>query len=627
MAEKKESLLFRYASLSIPATLLIVIPSFTDPINLPKLLIFSGLSFLTLVHLIVLRRHFIVGQTFDARRRNIILFYGIIGLSMIVTGFLGSENNIKIFFGTSGRNNGLIYYLSAITIAIILVIIRIDKHELRYITKLFLLASLAFGFYCLLQFLNLDPIKWTNPYNRVIGTLGNPNFSSSVLAIFSIFWLYQGLRIGPKAISKTILFFVLSSVFAFLSWSTASVQGLVVVAMGLALVLYTFIRERFHSKLIPGLFFLGGTLVFFVLFTSFLGLGPLGQALEQYTLRLRGWYASFGIRAMLDSPWSGVGVDNYISAFRSFRTLDFITKYGVTLSTNNAHSTPAQIGATFGVIVFILYCVLQLWILIRALKTLSSLSTQNSELKMISIVWILVFSQSLLSIEIIGLGAMNWILGSIILSKNPVVFEKEDSQKVRAEVSTPKKSRVNENLPVWVGAFSILMCAVATIPAALIAREDKAYRNVISMRVDSPESKEWVRSNFQKLKSFTLQDSDKVEQIVYNLYQSGMYPEVEKILTELVKKNREDVYANDLLASYYLNTNQPEKELALRKKLQNFDPLNYQLELSLARSFARANDISGLMQSVSRIRSLAPQSSEYTEALNLLNQAKNMLGK
>ena len=622
MSNTRISVAFKYVSLSIPATLLIIAPNYVDPINLPKLIALAAFSFLAVVHFLALKNYYPNQDVSNLKQRILFSIYIFLALSMILSGIFGSDNLMKVFFGTSGRNNGLLYYLSAILLALIILKLNIGKLEENFLLKTLVYSSSLFALYSLLQFFNLDPIKWSNPYNRVIGTLGNPNFSSSVLAIFAILWIYQAIRMKSRnAIYKTG--FVLGSmVMVFLSWATASIQGMVVFVLGLALIAYSILREKNSSRSIPLIFFLGGSLVLTFVFASFLGFGPLGQSLEQYTLRLRGWYASFGLRAMMDSPLFGVGVDNYISAFRSYRTSEFISRYGVMLSTNNAHSTPAQIGATFGIVVFVLYCILQLWILVRALKLISSENEIDSNKKVIAIIWILIFAQSLLSIEIIGLGTLNWVLGAVIMKYSLSVTDSADIRSDTKSLQSHKAQPKLLKLPAWTGSFSILMIALSSIPAVFISQEQKAYRNVISMKVESVESQQWVRSNFQKLTSLTLQDSDNVERLIYNLYQSQMYNEVEKVLKDLVKKNPRDVYANDLLASYYLNTNQPNKELEIRKKLRDLDPLNYQLELSLARSLARSNNTSGLKESVSRIQNLAPQSIEYIEAEKLLKESQ-----
>ena len=227
------------------------------------------------------------------------------------------------------------------------------------------------------------------------------------------------------------------------------------------------------------------------------------------------------------------------------------------------------------------------------------------------------FGQSLLSIEIIGLGVLNWILGAILLSSllysKSVTLSQSDSN---------KKGNAKKSLPAWVGSLSILGFAIGSIPAVLISLEDKAYRNVIRMQVNGQESKDWVRENYSKLTGFTLLDSDKALNLVNNVYLSGMNAELEIMLKNLQNRDPGDVYSNDLLASYYLNTNQLDKELEIRRELRQLDPINYQLELELARAYARQGDIANLEDSVKRIRVLAPDSQEFKDAQELLNQSK-----
>jgi len=381
---------YKYAIYSIPATVLIMIPSFTDPINLPKVLALLPLALTSLILFFVLRNRYTNGGKSRIQKIQI-GFYLLIGFGMLITGFLGSQNYVRVLFGTNGRNNGLIYYFSALTLVLMILSLRINYREVDFLKRTLVWTSLIFAGYCLLQYLDLDPIAWNNIYNRVIGTLGNPNFSASALATFSIFWLYLAVNEQKTGSRKAFLYGLPSSVMAFLSWSTESLQGLVVLALGVGLILYSIVRERIASQLIPYLLALGGSLGLSLLFISFFGFGPWGATLEQYTLKLRGFYASFGLRAMADSPWTGVGVDNYINAFRKFKSEEFVSQYGPVLSSNNAHSTPAQMGATFGLVVFILYCLVHLYILYRALTIINSRDTSKSYLKAIAILWVLVF--------------------------------------------------------------------------------------------------------------------------------------------------------------------------------------------------------------------------------------------
>jgi len=353
-----------------------------------------------------------------------------------------------------------------------------------------------------------------------------------------------------------------------------------------------------------------------VSFASFLGFGPLGNLLEQYTLKLRGWYALIGLRAMIDSPWTGVGVDSYVHVFRSSRGDEFVSQYGANLANNNAHSTPAQVGATFGVIVFLFYCLIHLLVLYRALQIINTRSENQSHLKGIAIIWILVFSQSLLSIEIIGLGVMNWVLGALILSSQrpnvnqEIIVKEKSGKKVRAE-----------SYPAWVGSVTIAALLFGSIPLILISREDRAYIGISRIQITDEASKDFVRENFPKLSDFSLLSTERADKVVGSLYRSNMFAEVEEIVTRLYEVSPDDAFAGDLLATYYINTGQIDEEIQIREKLRDQDPWNYFLELALARAYERAGRTGDLEKSVTIIKRLAPNSSEYEQAKDLLDSA------
>ena len=607
---------FKYSIWAIPLTILVVVPTrFADPINLPKLLVLFVSSF-TATALYFLLREFRSRKSYSKLTKLYIALYIAIALGMIISGLLGSDNRVRIFFGAPGRNNGLLYYFSVILIALIILSAPIKRSQIGYLNKVLSVTSLILAAYCLLQFLNLDPVPWTNPYNRVIGTLGNPNFSSAALATFSIFWAYQAFRSFGSPAKRSYLLVVPAVSMAVLVWATEALQGIIIIAVGLFTLAYAALRERFAAKAIPGIALLGGGVSLLFLFSSFIGLGPLGDYLEQYTLKLRASYASIGFKAMIESPVYGVGVDNYNSAFRLYRSQEFVNQYGVGLNADNAHSTPAQIGATFGLFVFILYMILHILILIRALKIINSRQSSTYFLKGIAIVWILIFAQSLLSIELIGLGVMNWILGAVLLSAE--YKPENESQMERLQGS---KTRVKKLLPAWVGSATIASVLLSAAPIAFIARQDTAYRNIIALQMQGSEDNDWVKLQFSKLTSLTLLEPSKVSRILENMYNAGMTAEIETVIKKLYEVNSKDIAANELMAVYFRNISNIEMESQFREDLRELDPVNYQLELSLARIYAAKNDIAKLEESVARIKSIAPESEEAKVAEQLLKDA------
>ena len=605
---------FKYSIFSIPTTVLFIAPGYTDPINLPKVLALLPFTISAVVLFFALK-NYRKSKVNSKSDKFLLAIYSLLALAMLASGFLGSQNYIRVLFGATGRNNGLIYYLAAISLAVVLVRLVIQELEVSYLNRVLIWSSLAFAFYCAMQFFDLDPVAWNNPYSRVIGTLGNPNFSASALASFAVFWLYLFFRADGQKLNVRVLFLLPALTMVFLSWSTESLQGLIVFALGAALIIYMAIREKYSSSLIPYLFFLGGGLALVIIFTSFLGIGPLGGTLEQYTLKLRGWYAAFGIMAMLDSPLTGVGVDNFVSAFRTFKSEEFVLQYGSGLTTNNAHSTPAQIGATFGLAVFLLYCLLHLWILCRALKVISSRDTSQFYLKGVALMWILIFSQSLLSIEIIGLGVMNWVLGAIILSATSIRANPDNLEEIR----TGKKQRT-QSLPAWTGSLTIASLLTGSILVIPVSQEDKAFQNLAFIQVADEQSKSIVRQEYEKLSNLTLLYPNKIDAIAANIFKADMSSELGKVAENLYRVDKSDAYAANLLATYYQNTGQANKELEVRERIRALDPWNSSLELSLARAYAASGQAIKLQESVDRLKSIAPSSEDYQQALSLLKE-------
>lgn len=619
MASIEVNPISKFGFLSIPATVLIVLPQFTDPINLPKLLVLVGVTFCVTVLFLSLRQQLVrsLKNPFETFAFGI---YIALIVSITISSFAGSDNYIRVLFGTFGRNNGLLYYLCAITLSILLFRTAITQYDLYYLTKVIDWTSILFAIYCLVQLLNFDPINWINQYNRVTGTLGNPNFASAMLAMFSIYWAHKLLTLKEKKSDNLGKQFFAISAFsislALLSYSTESLQGPVIISVGILVLIWIFLmsysKQSWVVKLIP----IFGVLGIAGAFLTFLGFGPLGDNFEQYTLKLRSWYAFFGFKAMMDNPLFGVGVDNYIYAFRKYRTEEFVFQYGNQLSSNNAHSIPFQIGATFGLPVFIFYCALQFLVLYRSIAILSSREKNLTYVRNISIVWILVFFQSLLSIEIIGLGIINWILGAIILSAPRLPLE---SGKIRSKFNSPEVAKARP-LPPWVGALTLASFSVGIIPSIILAREESAYAIVTQLRPQGEEEKIFIEKKYTELSNFSFWDPTKVNRLLPALYSAGLDSEAENLIFSIYKVEPKDAYVNDVVATYYQNSGDYKKEIEFREKIRELAPLDFRLEGILARAYFDAGETPKLRGSVDRLKELAPESDEYSNSVKLLNE-------
>jgi hypothetical protein len=142
---------FKYSIFSIPATVLFIAPGYTDPINLPKVLALLPFTISAVVLFFALKNYRIRKVNYKSDK-FLLAIYSLLALTMLASGFLGSQNYIRVLFGTTGRNNGLIYYLAAISLAVVLVRLVIQELEVNYLNRVLIWTSLAYAFYCAMQF-------------------------------------------------------------------------------------------------------------------------------------------------------------------------------------------------------------------------------------------------------------------------------------------------------------------------------------------------------------------------------------------------------------------------------------------------------------------------------------------
>jgi tetratricopeptide (TPR) repeat protein len=225
----------------------------------------------------------------------------------------------------------------------------------------------------------------------------------------------------------------------------------------------------------------------------------------------------------------------------------------------------------------------------------------------------LIFAQSLLSIEIIGLGIMNWVLGAVILSAKSKVGNSESG-----EAKSIGKKQKTKQLPAWTGSVTIASLLIGAIPAVGVTREDKAFQNISLIQISDEKSKDLVRQEFTKLSNLTLFYPNNVDRVAGNLFQADMSLELQTMVENLYRVESKDAYTADLLATFYKNTNQFPKEIEIREKLRPLDPWNLKLELALARAYSAVSNESKVGESIKRLKSLAPDSPEYQEAILLL---------
>jgi len=305
---------FRLVSYGLFLVTLLIAPNIAmDPINAPKMLLLLPIA-LTAGGLVILN------SLKTPRSKLSIVHYAIysfIGISILVFFFSGASYTQQLF-GVTGRNTGLLSYVALCLLLLASYEVGSTKYLARVPRTVLLVAGFSIS-YGVLQSLNIDFFDWSNPYNRVFGFVGNPNFQSSLVGMFVAYLL--ALALGEKSVSRRLVVYLL---YIFLGliviYQTHSQQGFLVVAAGLVIPLYLYLKtSRYKVLKISYFFALAPTTLLTIL--GMLKIGPLAPLLYKESVTYRGDYWAAGMKMATENPLFGVGFDGYGQWYRRARSV------------------------------------------------------------------------------------------------------------------------------------------------------------------------------------------------------------------------------------------------------------------------------------------------------------------
>ena len=95
--------------------------------------------------------------------------------------------DVKYFaiFGETQRRNGFLSYL-ALSVIMLGASFFIRVYNIKKLYTVSFFVGVISVTYAMMQTTGNDFVKWNNPYNAIIGTMGNPNFAAAVMAIIGV---------------------------------------------------------------------------------------------------------------------------------------------------------------------------------------------------------------------------------------------------------------------------------------------------------------------------------------------------------------------------------------------------------------------------------------------------------
>lgn len=515
--------------------------------------------------------------------------------------------------GETQRRNGFLAYLG-LSIIFLYASRRINFLNVLRVYKVGILAGLVLSTYGLIQISGKDFIKWNNPYNAMISTLGNPNFASAALAILSLLALYGVfLKNLPKIYKLISLILIVISLVDIIS--SGSRQGLLVIFF--SILVYISIYFYLKNKKI-GIFVI--CISAFSAVLAILGMlqkGPLVSLLYKDSVSVRGYYWRAGIEMFKDKPVTGVGVDRYGVYFKEFREVGYPLKYGYEITSSNAHNTFIQLFATAGIFVGTVYLLIIGYVLFSGINLLrrSNGEDQKITLGLIS-VWIGFQAQSLISIDNIGISVWGWLLGGSIVGLSRRREEGLEQNGIN-QVTSKSSNRVNINL--FQPAISVLVLVPVLIFSSLFYKSESNLFFLKSIAVPtSPQNKKPVQEYVNKVLDNPFSDPFYKYRSAFFLVDMGDTEQAHKIILSLLKTDSKNPdYLKGLVFFEETAKNIPSIILT-RNKIAEGDPWNADNYLQLLKLYMINNDLVNATAMKNKILSFAPNTEVAKTALEIL---------
>jgi O-antigen ligase len=390
-------------------SLFLLIDQVSDPVNVTKMVALSVVAF-ALAFVVFAKSSRLLWS--DAKPQ---IIASIAFIVFAISAVANSESPLgQNFYGTYGRNTGFLTYFSLTLVFVATLVLR-RTESFRNILYGLLFAGLMNVIYGAWTITFGDFVSWNNPYNRILGTFGNPNFIGSFLGIFA------SLLVAYLLIPKTHLVIRLIGVVVLIATfleirSSMAVQGIVVSGGGIALVIFFFLRSKFEKWTVPVIYLGSVGVVGFIALMGALQKGPLTSIVYKTSVSLRGEYWQAGINMANSQPFTGVGMDAYGDWYRRSRDAQALILPGPNTTTNAAHNVFIDFLAYGGYPLFIAYMALIIMSLIAAIK-LTFIQKEFNFVKVgLIVTWICYQVQSIISINQIGLAVWGWVTGGALIA-------------------------------------------------------------------------------------------------------------------------------------------------------------------------------------------------------------------
>jgi O-antigen ligase len=580
-----------------------------DPINLPKMFV------LVLFAAIVLGLSIpalLSSNKISSRDQKIGL--GLIGLLTVglLISTVATDVKYTAIFGEYHRNNGFLSYFSMIILMAAGSLVFNLKSANRYFT-FFGVAGLLLTFYGILQGLGADPVGWKIDYNPFITTLGNPNFTSGFLGLSGIAILY--LALDAKDLKYQVIYAIGLLADLYILWRSSSIQGVFGFLIGatvIILVKLRLINKRYGQIGSAAVVFAGAPVALAVL-----NIGPLASKLYQGTLRNRFDYWNAAIGMFKDHPIFGVGIDRFGEYYREYAVQNQVVQGQIT---DNAHSVYLQLLSTGGLILFIPYMLLTLFITFVGIKSLiKSQGNEKFKIGALNGIWLATVAINIVTIDNIGVGVWFWITGGVLVAVSADRTQSSVTNLNQKEKGTNGKRIKSVNLegafPVTHAASFILVTLVLVMVVPVVGKSSALYN--FKNNASSYTTETYVPSLVSQSHGAS-NNPQYLIQLANLAFTQNAINEAVVMVDQVIKIDARS-YNGNYFAAYALEAlNKRSEAIEYRERLKELDPWNNASLIELIKDYLSVGDKGSAAEVADLIKRNFPGSQSDIDASALL---------
>ena len=580
-----------------------------DPINLPKM--FVLVLFAAIVLGLVLSALLSAHKLSSSNQKIGLGLIGLFAVGLLVSTF-ATDVKYTAIFGEFHRNNGFLSYFAMIVLMVASSLVFSLKSVNRYFT-FFGIAGLLLTFYGILQGLGADPVGWNIVYNPFITTLGNPNFTSGFLGLSGIAILYLALDAKDRKYQVICTVGLLADLY--ILWRSGSIQGVFGFLIGATVIILVklwLINKRYGLIGLVAAALAGAPVALAVL-----NIGPLASKLYQGTLRNRFDYWNAAIGMFKDHPIFGVGIDRFGEYYREYAVQNQVVQGQIT---DNAHSIYLQLLATGGLILFIPYLLLVLFITFIGLKSLVKFQGEDKfKVGALFGIWLGTIALNVVTVDSLGVGVWFWITGGLLVAVSFGHGQSESSgQDHKEKVAKGKSAKpINaENLfPVtYVASFMfVILVLVMLVPA--LGKSSALYN--FKNNAASYTTQTYIPALVAESQSAS-NDPQHLIQLANLAFTQNAVNEAFIMINQINKVDSRSYYGNYFAAYAFEALNKRSEAIKYRERLKELDPWNNASLIELMKNYLSVGKKASAQEIAALIKRNYPGSQSDIDASALL---------